>query len=71
MASPSSHLAPRFHRRILGLGALATVVLLVIGAPFFNNRIEDDLERRVPTELAAAGFGGITATFSGQDGKLR
>lgn len=71
MASPSTHPAPRFHRRILALGALATLLLLVIGAPFFKNRIEDDLERRVPVELAAVGFGGITATFSGQDGTLR
>lgn len=46
-------------------------MLLVIGAPFFVNRVEDDLEQRVPSELTDAGFGGITATFSGQDGTLR
>jgi OOP family OmpA-OmpF porin len=71
MASTSDRLAPRFHRRILGLGALGTVLLLVIGAPFFVNRVEDDLEQRVPSELAEAGFVGITATFTGQDGTLR
>lgn len=71
MAQPSTRDAPRFHRRILAIGALLTVVLFVIGAPFFVNRIEDDLEQRVPTELAEAGFSGITATFSGQDGTLR
>lgn len=71
MASPSARPAPRFHRRIFGLGALGTVLLLVIGAPFFVNRVEDDLEQRVPSELAEAGFVGITATFAGQDGTLR
>ena len=54
MGSASS--ASRYQRRIFGLGALGTVLLLVIGAPIFNNRIEDDLERRVPSELAEAGF---------------
>jgi len=44
--------------------------LFVLGAPVFNNRIEDDLERRVPEELADVGFAGITATFSGQVGTL-
>jgi len=71
MASPSTRPTPRFHRRILGIGALLAVLLLVIGAPFFANRIEDDLEARVPIELADAGFAGISATFSGQDGTLR
>ena len=70
MASPSVRRAPRFHRRILAVGAVFTVLLLVIGAPFFVNRIEDDLEHRVPGELTAAGFEGITASFSGQDGTL-
>jgi outer membrane protein OmpA-like peptidoglycan-associated protein/uncharacterized surface protein with fasciclin (FAS1) repeats len=70
MASPSTTPAPRFRRRIFGVGALATLILLVIGGPFFVNRIESDLEQRVPVELAAAGFGGITASFSGQDGTL-
>lgn len=71
MAQPSTRDAPRFHRRILGIGALLTLVLLVIGAPFFINRIEADLEDRVPSELAEAGFVGVAATFSGQDGTLR
>jgi len=71
MAQPSIRDAPRFHRRILVVGALLTLVLLVIGAPFFVNRIEDDLEGRVPSELADAGFTGVAATFSGQDGTLR
>jgi OOP family OmpA-OmpF porin len=70
MVPPPARPAPRFHRRILGLGALGTVVLFVIGAPIFNNRIEDDLEQRVPTALADAGYTGISAAFSGQDGTL-
>ncbi|MDW3215857.1 MAG: fasciclin domain-containing protein [Ilumatobacteraceae bacterium] len=70
MVSPSTQPASRYRRRILGLGALATGALYVIGAPIFNGRIESDLEQRVPTELAAAGFAGLTASFSGQDGTL-
>lgn len=71
MASPTHRHRPRFRRRILGLGLLLTFALYVIGAPIFVNRVEDDLERRVPEELAADGFAGVTASFSGQDGALR
>ncbi len=53
------------------IGMLAGLVLFSVGFPIFNNRIEADLERRVPAELAEAGFTGITASFSGQDGTLR
>lgn len=70
MVSPSAHSASRYRRRILGLGALATGALYVIGAPIYNDRIETDLERRVPAELAEAGFDGFTITFSGQDGDI-
>lgn len=70
MVSPSAQPASRYRRRILGLGALATGALYVIGAPIFNDRIETDLERRVPVELAEAGFAGLTASFSGQDGTI-
>lgn len=63
--------APRYRRRIFMLGMLAALILFSVGFPIFNNRIESDLERRVPAELAAAGFTGITASFSGQDGTLR
>ncbi|NNE11465.1 MAG: OmpA family protein [Ilumatobacter sp.] len=69
MVSPSLS-ASRYRRRILGLGVLATGALYVIGAPLFVNGIEEDLERRVPSELAAAGFDGVVASFSGQDGAL-
>ncbi len=71
MASPITRSTSRFQRRILGLGALATLLLVIIGAPFFVNHVEGDLEQRVPTELAAAGFPGVAASFSGQDGTLR
>lgn len=53
------------------LGMLAALILFSVGFPIFNNRIESDLEKRVPAELAEAGFTGITASFSGQDGTLR
>ncbi|HUF97477.1 MAG TPA: fasciclin domain-containing protein [Ilumatobacter sp.] len=70
-----------YRRRVLAVGGLAAFALYVVGAPIYNNRIEGDLERRVPVELRAAGFGGdgadpgftanfITAKFSGQDGTL-
>ena len=59
-----------YRRRVLSLGGLAAFAFYVVGSPVFNNRIEDDLERRVPEELAATGNDGITAKFSGQDGML-
>lgn len=62
--------APRYRRRILGTGLLVAGAAYSIGAPIFNNRIEDDLERRVPAALAAAGYTGVTARFDGQDGTL-
>lgn len=61
----------RYRRRIFTIGMLLAVLVFSIGFPIFNNRIEADLERRVPAELAEAGFSGITASFSGQDGTLR
>lgn len=61
---------PRFRRRIIGIGALSTVALVVIGAPLFIGSVESDLETRVPDELAEVGFTGMTASFSGQDGTL-
>lgn len=60
----------RYQKRVLAVGGLAAFVLFVVGAPIYNNRIEADLERRVPDALAAAGFDGVTATFSGQEGSL-
>lgn len=70
MVSSSTQPASRYRRRILGLGAVATGALYVVGAPFFVDRIETDLEERVPIELAEQGFEGLTAEFSGQDGTL-
>jgi hypothetical protein len=48
----------------------AAGALYSVGAPIFARRIESDLERRVPNRLAEAGYGGVTAEFSGQDGTL-
>ena len=60
----------RYRRRILTIGAVALGLTFVIGAPFYVDGVESDLEQRVPDELADAGFDGISATFDGQDGTL-
>lgn len=70
MASSSTRPASLYRRRILGAGALATMVLYVFYAPIYNRNIESDLEHRVPEQLTEAGFVGLTASFSGQDGTL-
>ena len=59
-----------YRRRILAVGLIAAGALYSFGAPLYVNRIEDDLEQRVPEELADAGFTGVTAEFDGQDGTL-
>lgn len=70
--SPSPAVRPEapYRRRVIATGGFAAFVLYVVGAPIFNNRIEDDLERRVPAALAAAGHAGVTVKFSGQDGRI-
>src|SRR5262245_12907341 len=60
-----------YRRRILVVGLIAAGAVYSFGAPLYVNRIEDDLERRVPEELEQAGFAGVTAEFDGQDGTLR
>ncbi len=70
MVSPSAQPPSRYRRRILGVGALLTGALYVIGAPIYNGRIEADLDQRVPAELEDAGYDGVKASFSGQDGTL-
>jgi uncharacterized surface protein with fasciclin (FAS1) repeats len=60
-----------YRRRILAVGLIAAGALYSFGAPLYVNRIEDDLEQRVPKELAEAGFTGVAAAFDGQDGTLR
>src|SRR5262245_55347576 len=59
-----------YRRRILAIGLIAAGALYSFGAPLYVNRIEDDLERRVPGQLAEAGITGVTVTFGGQDGTL-
>ena len=71
MSDPVSSPLRRYRRRILGWGLLAVVVLCGVAAPLFLRNVENDLEERVPTELAERGFDGVTAAFSGQDGVLR
>lgn len=70
MAESDGAPAPRYHRRVLALGGVVLLAVYVIGAPIYNNRVEADLEQRVPDELADAGFTGVVAAFDGQDGSL-
>lgn len=70
MASPARSNASRRRRRIAVVGVVLALAAFAIGAPLYLSRIESDLERAVPEELAARGFDGISASFSGQDGTL-
>jgi len=70
MSTTSTVPESRYRRRVLTAGGLAAFALYVVGAPMFNNRIEDDLETRVPASLARAGHAGATVKFSGQDGRI-
>ncbi|MCB0968067.1 MAG: OmpA family protein [Ilumatobacter sp.] len=70
MASPVRRDTRRYRRRILAICAAITTIAFVVTAPIYLDRVESDLETRVPDELAAAGFTGLTASFSGQDGTL-
>ena len=71
MSVPVSSRLRRYRRRILGWGSLGVVVLCGVGAPLFVRSVENDLEQRVPSELAERGFEGVSAAFAGQDGVLR
>ena len=71
MSDQGSSPLRRYRRRILGWGLVAVVVLCAVAAPLFLRSVEEDLEQRVPSELADQGFHGVTAAFSGQDGVLR
>ncbi len=70
MPAPARLPTPRYRRRILIGGLIAAGALYSFGAPVYVGRIEDDLEQRVPEDLAEAGFAGVVADFSGQDGTL-
>jgi outer membrane protein OmpA-like peptidoglycan-associated protein/uncharacterized surface protein with fasciclin (FAS1) repeats len=70
MTSPVQRDTRRYRRRILAICAAVTGIGYVVTAPLFVNRVEADLEDRVPDELADAGFSGLTASFSGQEGTL-
>jgi outer membrane protein OmpA-like peptidoglycan-associated protein/uncharacterized surface protein with fasciclin (FAS1) repeats len=70
MASPVQRDTRRYRRRILAICAAVTGIGYVVTAPIYVNRVEADLEDRVPDELAEAGFAGLTASFSGQNGTI-
>ena len=68
--TPSSRSAIRYHRRIMAWGGGLACLLFVVGAPIYLDRIESDLTERVTVELDAAGFDGVTVSFSGQTGSI-
>lgn len=70
MSSPVRRDTRRYRRRILAICAAITTVGFVVTAPIYLDRVESDLETRVPDELADAGYPGLAASFSGQDGTL-
>ncbi len=57
--------------RILARGAAAFVGLFLLGALVMVPWVEDDLTERAERAAATAGYGRVTASFSGQDGILR
>ena len=61
----------RARRRILGLGGLGLAAWYAISAGIMVPWVQNDLTDRVEAKAVAAGFAGVTATFSGQDGTLR
>lgn len=60
----------RSRRTILLTGGLALAGLYVVGAVVRVPWVQDDLTKRVQSDLAAKGYV-VTADFSGQDGTLR
>ena len=70
MSSPVRRDTRRYRRRILAICAAIATVGFVVTAPIYLDRVESDLETRVPDELAEAGYPGLVASFSGQDGTL-
>ena len=68
--SSSSRPASRYQRRILAWGGGAACLLYVVGAPIYLDRVETDLTERVTAELSAAGYDGVTVSFSGQTGSI-
>lgn len=61
----------RYQRRILAWGGGLACLLYVVGAPMYLDRVEADLTDRVTADLVAAGFEGVTVSFSGQTGSIR
>ena len=70
MSSPVRRDTRRYRRRILAICAAIATIGFVVTAPIYLERVESDLETRVPDELADAGYPNLTASFSGQDGTI-
>lgn len=61
----------RRRRRVLGWGAAGLGALYGVGSLVMVPWVHDDLGDRVGAAAAKAGFEGVHASFSGQDGTLR
>jgi OOP family OmpA-OmpF porin len=61
----------RRRRRVLGWGAAGLGALYGVGSLVMVPWVQDDLGDRVSAAAADAGFTGVSADFSGQDGTLR
>lgn len=70
MSSPVRRDTRRYRRRILAICAAIATIGFVVTAPIYLDRVESDLETRVPDELAEAGYPNLAASFSGQDGTI-
>lgn len=61
----------RRRRRVLIISVVVLAAAFAGGAVWAIPRIQDDLAIKVSDQLTAAGIGGVTIEFSGQDGILR
>jgi OOP family OmpA-OmpF porin len=61
----------RYRQRLVGCGVFAFVLIFLVAAAIMIPNVQNELSTRVEAALVAEGVGGVEATFSGQDGRLR
>lgn len=60
-----------YRRRVLAVGVALAAVLAAVGAPWFLDRVENDLAARVQDRLSESGIVEAGVVFAGQDGTIR